>query len=171
MLKSHYLLPLAVAGAIYSSAAFADEENVVYVYNWSEYVAEDTISNFEKETGIKVVYDVYDSNEVLEAKLLAGQSGYDVVGPGSDFLARQLKVGIFMPLDKSKLPNYKNLDPVHMKYLSELDPDNKYGIPYLIGTTGIGYIPEKIAAALGTDGNVTSWDVLFKKENAEKLSQ
>lgn len=171
MFKSISVLSLAVAGALFSNAAMAEEEKILYVYNWSEYVAEDTISNFEKETGIKVVYDVYDSNEVLEAKLLAGQSGYDVVGPGSDFLARQIKVGIFMPLDKTKFKNYGNLDPVQMKLLDQLDPGNAYAIPYVIGTTGIGYIPEKIAAALGTDGKVDSWDVLFKKENAEKLSQ
>ncbi len=164
------LFSLAFAGILSSQAAMAEEEKILYVYNWSEYVTETTISNFEKETGIKVVYDVYDSNEILEAKLLSGKSGYDVVGPGSDFLARQIKAGIFMPLDKSKLPNYKNLDPNHMQLLAKLDPDNKYGIPYLIGTTGIGYNPKTVGEALGTDGEVDSWDTVFKAENAKKLS-
>lgn len=171
LFKKFSVISLLLSSILASSTVSAEEEKILYVYNWSEYVAEDTISNFEKETGIKVVYDVYDSNEVLEAKLLAGQSGYDVVGPGSDFLARQIKANIFMPLDKSKFKNYQNLDSVQMDMLKALDPDNKYAIPYLIGTTGIGYNPDKIAQVLGTDGSISSWDVLFKKENAEKLQQ
>ena len=155
----------------WGDGAAQEEEKILYVYNWSEYVADDTIENFEKETGIKVVYDVYDSNEVLEAKLMAGNSGYDVVGPGSDFLARQIKAGIFRKLDKSLFQNYGNLDPVQMKLLAGLDPDNSYAIPYLVGTTGIGYNPDKVAKALGGDGKITSWDALFKKENISRLGE
>src|SRR5450830_1193419 len=95
--------------------SWADEEKILNVYNWSDYIAADTIANFEKETGIKVRYDVFDSNEVLEAKLLAGNTGYDIVVPSASFVARQIKAGIFQPLDKTKLPNYANLDPELMK--------------------------------------------------------
>ncbi|MGN1356964.1 MAG: polyamine ABC transporter substrate-binding protein [Succinivibrionaceae bacterium] len=174
MFNKHSIFSIVLSGIFATQAhnvLAEQEDNIVYVYNWSEYVADDTISNFEKETGIKVVYDVYDSNEVLEAKLLAGNSGYDVVGPGSDFLGRQIKANIFRKLDKNLFKNYGNLDQNQMKLLSSLDPDNAYAIPYFIGTTGIGYNPQKIAEALGTDGNVTSWDVIFKKENISKLKQ
>lgn len=122
-------------------------EKIVNVINWSDYIAEDTNANFEKATGIKVVYDVFDSNEVLETKLLAGSSGYDVVVPSSDFLGRQIKAGVFHPLDRSKIPNYANLDPTIMKRLENLDPGNKFGIPYMIGTTGIGYNVDKVKAS------------------------
>jgi len=108
-LKKTALALAIAAGAIASHAA--DEPKVLNIYNWSDYIADDTIANFEKETGIHVNYDVYDSNEILEAKLLAGNSGYDVVVPSANFLERQIKAGIFLPIDKSKLPNLKNMDP------------------------------------------------------------
>ena len=101
----------------------------VNVYNWSDYIAEDTIPNFEKQSGIKVTYDVFDSNEVLETKLLAGSSGYDVVVPTMNFLGRQIQAGVFLPLDKSKIPNYANLDPAIMKRLENQDPGNQHAIP------------------------------------------
>lgn len=145
------------------------KEQVVHVYNWSDYIAEDTIANFEKTTGIKVVYDVFDSNEVLEAKLLSGHSGYDVVVPSSQFLTTQIKAGIFQKLDKSKLPNWKNLNPDLLKAVSVADPGNEYAFPYLWGTTGIIYNPEKVKAALGVD-SIDSWDTLFKPENIKKLA-
>lgn len=122
-------------------------EKSVNVYNWSDYIAEDTVPNFEKQTGIKVTYDVFDSNEVLETKLLAGASGYDVVVPTLNFLGRQIQAGVFLPLDKSKIPNYANLDPEMMKKLESQDPGNKYAIPYMWGTTGIGYNSDKIGRA------------------------
>jgi putrescine transport system substrate-binding protein len=121
------------------TAAFAQEEKVLNVYNWSDYIADDTIANFEKETGIHVNYDVYDSNEILEAKLLAGNSGYDVVVPSANFLERQIQAGIFLPLDKSKLPNLKNMDPDGMAAVAVHDPDNKYSIPYMTFTVGLGF--------------------------------
>lgn len=145
------------------------KEKVVHVYNWSDYVAEDTIANFEKSTDIKVVYDVFDSNEVLEAKLLSGNSGYDVVVPSSQFLTTQIKAGIFQKLDKSKLPNWKNLNPDLLKAVSAADPGNEHAFPYLWGTTGIIYNPEKVKAALGVD-SIDSWDTLFKPENIKKLA-
>jgi putrescine transport system substrate-binding protein len=144
-------------------------EKIVNVINWSNYIAEDTNANFEKATGIKVVYDVFDSNEVLETKLLAGSSGYDVVVPSSDFLGRQIKAGVFHPLDRSKIPNYANLDPIVMKRLENLDPGNKYGIPYMIGTTGIGYNVDKVKAAFGSTDIAGSLDLIFKPENISKL--
>lgn len=160
------LLALSLAGAV--AGAAQAQEKVLHVYNWSDYIAEDTLENFQKATGIKVVYDVFDSNETLEAKLLSGGSGYDVVVPSNQFLAKQIKAGVFQPLDKSKLPNWKNLNPDLMKALENADPGNKYAFPYLWGTTGIGYNPEKVKAALGVD-TIDSWDVLFKPENMEKL--
>ena len=160
------LLALSLAGAVFGVAQA--EEKVLHVYNWSDYIAEDTLANFEKETGIKVVYDVFDSNETLEAKLLSGGSGYDVVVPSNQFLAKQIKAGVFQKLDKSKLPNWKHLNPDLMKALENADPGNLYAFPYLWGTTGIGYNPEKVKAALGVD-TIDSWDVIFKPENMEKL--
>ena len=157
----------AVLTAGIAGAAQA-EEKVVHIYNWSDYIAEDTLANFEKTTGIKPIYDVFDSNEVLEAKLLSGGSGYDVVVPSNQFLAKQIKAGVFQKLDKTKLPNWKNLNPTIMKALEGSDPGNQYAFPYLWGTTGIGYNPEKVKAALGVD-KIDSWDVVFKPENLAKL--
>lgn len=147
----------------------AHAEEVLNFYNWSDYIAEDTIANFEKETGIKVVADVFDSNEVLEAKMLAGNSGYDIVVPSATFMARQIQAGVFQPLDRSKLPNYAGLDKGLMKTLSKLDEGNKHGIPYLWGTTGIGYNVKLVEKALGKDAPVNSWDLVFKPENLAKL--
>ena len=161
------LLALSLTAAV-AGAAQADSK-VLHVYNWSDYIAEDTLANFEKETGIKVVYDVFDSNEVLEAKLLAGSSGYDVVVPSNPFLAKQIKAGVFQKLDKSKLPNWSNLDKDLLHALEPSDPGNQYSIPYMWGTIGIGYNVEKVKAVLGEDAPVDSWDLVFKPENMEKL--
>ena len=150
-------------------AAAAGGDKSVNVYNWSDYIAEDTIPNFEKATGIKVTYDVFDSNEVLETKLLAGSSGYDVVVPTMNFLGRQIQAGVFLPLDKSRIPNYANLDPVIMKKLESQDPGNQYAIPYMWGTTGIGYNVDKVTAALGNTDLTNSLDIVFKPENISKL--
>nr|WP_245224306.1 polyamine ABC transporter substrate-binding protein [Rhizobium halophytocola] len=151
-----------------AGSAFA-EDRVVHVYNWSDYIDESILDDFTKETGIKVVYDVFDSNDILETKLLAGGSGYDVVVPTAPFLARQIQAGVFQKLDKSKLPNLKNMWPQVMERLAKYDPGNEYAVNYMWGTTGIGYNEDKVKAALGDDFKVDSWDVLFKPENAEKL--
>ena len=143
-------------------------EKVVNMYNWSDYIAEDTIPNFTKQTGIKVVYDVMDANETLEAKVMQGSTGYDIVVPSLQFLARQIKADVYQPIDRSKLPNYKNLDPELMAIIAKNDPDNRFGVPYLYGFTGIGYNVEKVKAALG-DVPVDSWDLVFKPELASKL--
>ena len=160
------LLALSLMGAM-AGAAQADNK-VLHVYNWSDYIAPDTIANFEKESGIKVVYDVFDSNETLEAKLLAGKSGYDIVVPSNNFLAKQIKAGVYQELDKSKLSAYSNLNASLLKAVSVSDPDNKHAFPYMWGSIGIGYNPEKVKAALGVD-KIDSWDVLFKPENIAKL--
>jgi putrescine transport system substrate-binding protein len=142
----------------------------LHVYNWSDYIAPDTIANFIKETGIAVTYDVYDGNEVLEAKLLAGQSGYDVVVPSaSPFMAREITAGAFLALDKAKLPNLKNLDPAMLALAAEADPGNRYGVPYLWSVTGTGYNEDLVAKALG-DAPRDTLALLFDPERAKKLA-
>ena len=163
------ILSAAALSVCLGSGAMAAEEKVLNIYNWSDYIAEDTIANFEKETGIKVTYDVFDSNEVLEAKLLAGNTGFDIVVPSLSFLARQIQAGVFMPLDKSKLSNYKNLDQELMQRIATLDKDNAHAVPYLWGTTGIGYNVNKVKAVLGDDAPVDSWSLMFDPENLKKL--
>jgi putrescine transport system substrate-binding protein len=163
------LLAMTLAGTV--AGAAQAQEKVLHVYNWSDYIAEDTLENFTKETGIKVVYDVFDSNEVLEAKLLAGSSGYDVVVPSNPFLAKQIKAGVFQKLDKSKLPNWENLDKDLLKALDPSDPGNQYSIPYMWGTIGIGYNVDKVKAVLGDNAPVDSWDLVFKEENLAKLGE
>jgi putrescine transport system substrate-binding protein len=158
----------ALLGLCFTANGYA-QENVLHVYNWSDYIAPETVANFEKETGIKVVYDVFDSNELLEAKLLAGNTGFDVVVPSASFLGRQIKAGIFMPLDKSKLTNYSHLDEGLMRKLQRVDPDNAHAVPYLWGTTGLGYNVKAVKARLGEDAPVNSWDLFFKPENMAKL--
>jgi putrescine transport system substrate-binding protein len=152
-----------------STAVLAQEEKVLNVYNWSDYIAEDTIPKFEAETGIKVNYDVFDSNELVEAKLLAGSSGYDVVVPSGFFLERQVAAGLFLPLDKSKLPNLANMDPDVMAATAAHDPDNKFAVDYMWGTTAIGYNTGKVKERLG-DQAIDTWDVVFKPELVSKLA-
>lgn len=160
------LLALSISGL---SATTQAEE--LRFFNWSDYIAEDTVPDFEAKTGIKVVNDVFDSNEVLEAKLLAGNSGYDLVVPTAHFMGRQIKAGVFQPLDKSKLPNLENIDKDLLGFLEAVDPGNQYGIPYLWGTTGIGYNVEMVKKVLGEDAPVDSWDLVFKPENLKKLAE
>jgi putrescine transport system substrate-binding protein len=148
----------------------APEEKSVNVLNWSDYIGDTTVADFEKRTGIKVTYDVFDSNEVLETKLLSGRSGYDIVVPTAPFLERQIKAGVFLPLDKSKLPNLKNMDPDIMQRVAAHDPGNQYSITYLWGTIGLGYNPELVKRALGTD-TIDSWSILLEPENAKKLAK
>ncbi len=168
-MKNRYLsLAVALAAsAMMGATAFAQEKQV-HVYNWSDYIDESILADFTKETGIKVVYDVFDSNDILETKLLAGGSGYDVVVPTGPFLARQIQAGVFQKLDKSKLPNLSNLWPQVSERLAKYDPGNQYAVNYMWGTTGIGYNVDKVKKALG-DVPIDSWDVLFKPENAKKL--
>jgi putrescine transport system substrate-binding protein len=166
------LLALTVAFVAMATAlASAEDAKLLNVYNWSDYIADDTVSRFSAETGIKVNYDVYDSNETLEAKLLAGRSGYDVVVPSaSPYLARQAEAGVYRKIDKSQLANYGNLDPQILAAAANADPGNQYGVPYLWGTTGLGYDAAKVKAALGDGAPVDSLKLLFDPENAKKLA-
>jgi putrescine transport system substrate-binding protein len=157
-----------LVGAGLTLAVSVQAAGTVHIYNWSDYIGDSTLADFQKETGIKPVYDVFDSNETLEGKLLAGRTGYDVVVPSNHFLGKQIKAGAFQKLDKSKLPNYSNLDPVLLKRLEQNDPGNLYAVPYLWGTNGIGYNVDKIKAVLGVD-TIDSWGVLFEPENIKKL--
>jgi putrescine transport system substrate-binding protein len=164
--------PAATADAPATTAADApatDTGRVLNVYNWSDYIAEDTLAKFRAESGIAVTYDVFDSNEVLEAKLMAGNTGYDIVVPSLTFLARQVQAGVFLPIDKARLKNYGNLDPTFMALLAQNDPDNGHSIPYLWGTTGIGYNVAKVREALGADAPTDSWALVLEPENLEKL--
>ncbi len=140
--------------------AGAEKEKVVNVYNWSDYVDPAVLEKFTAETGILVRYDVFDSNEVLETKLLTGQSGYDVVVPSAYFLERQVKAGVFRPLDKAKLPNLANIDPDIARYAAAHDPGNEHSVVYMWGTTGIGYDATKVSAIM-PDAPVDSWSLVF----------
>jgi len=167
------MLPSIViaALALVAPPGVAAEEPLLHVYNWSDYIAPDTIANFEKATGIRVTYDVYDGNEVLEAKLLAGHSGYDVVVPSaSPFLARQIRAGAYRRLDKSRLPNLANLDPRILALAAAADPDNAYGVPYLWSVTGIGANVAMLDRALGQVAPRDSLALVFDPAYAKQLA-
>jgi putrescine transport system substrate-binding protein len=149
------------------AARAADAE--LNVYNWSDYIAKDTIPTFEKQTGIHVRYDNYDSNDTLQAKLLAGSSGYDIVVPTSNYMARQIQAGAYQKLDKSQLPNLKNLSPLLMQMVAEADPGNQYGVPWAFAVTGIGYNVQAVRKALGANAPVDSWALVFDPANLARL--
>ena len=146
------------------------EEKVLNIYNWSDYIGEDTVRNFEKETGIKVRYDSFDSNEMLHAKLVAGRTGYDVVVPSSYWARVQIQGGLFRKLDKSQIPNLKNVDPAIAAQLAKIDPGNDYLVDWLWGYTTVGINVDKVKAALGSMPMPdNAWDLVFKPEYASKL--
>jgi putrescine transport system substrate-binding protein len=157
-----------VAAAAFGLLANVQAEPVVHVYNWTDYIGETTLEDFQKATGIKAGYDVFDSNETLEGKLLAGRSGYDVVVPTNHFLGKQIKAGAFQKLDKALLPNLANIDPALLKQLEVNDAGNLYSVPYLWGTNGIAYNVDKVKVALGVD-KIDSWEILFEPQNLQKL--
>ena len=153
-----------------ASAAPAQEEKILNIYNWSDYIADDTVKNFEKETGIKVRYDSFDSNEVLHAKLVGGRTGYDIVVPSANWARLQIDGGLLRALDKSKIPNLANLDPALQAQIGKLDPGNKHLVTWLWGYTTLGINVAKVKAALGAlpmPDNV--WDLLFAPQYASKL--
>ncbi len=154
----------ALVAALAAASPVCAAERTVNVYNWSDYIDPQVLADFTRETGIKVQYDTFDANETLETKLLAGKSGYDVVVPTGYFLQRQITAGVFQKLDKSKLPNLANVWPQIAERLAIYDPGNQYAVNYMWGTTGIGYNVEKMREALGSDGTIDSWDVIFKPE-------
>lgn len=160
-----------VAAMLAASTVLATaQERVVNVFNWSDYIDEEILTEFTAETGIKVVYDVFDSNEVLETKLLAGSTGYDIVVPTGTFLANQIKAGVFQKLDKSKLPNLANMDPAISARLEKYDPGNEYAINYMWGTTGLGINVDMVKERLGADQPLNTWDLVFNKEMSDKLA-
>ena len=163
---------LLIAGvvALSSSTALAQEAKVLNIYNWSDYIAEDTIKNFEKETGIKVRYDTFDNNEIVHAKLVAGKTGYDIVVPSSNWAKLQMDGGLLRKLDKSLLPNLKNLDPDIQQQIASLDPGNQYLVNWLWGYTTVGINTAKVKAALGGEpmpANV--WELVFNPKYVSKL--
>jgi len=162
---------LALSGAIvfFVSAPALPKERVVNYYNWSDYQDPTVLDEFTKQTGIKVRYDTFDSDDTLEAKLLAGGSGYDVVVPSAYFLARQIAAGIFQPLDKSKLPNLAAVWPDITKQLAVYDPGNQYAVDYMWGTTGIGYNVKAVKKILGPDTEIDSWDYAFNPDKIKKF--
>ena len=168
-MKKTLLMTSALVALAMTSQAIA-QERVVNIFNWSDYIDESILTEFTEETGIKVVYDVFDSNEILETKLLAGSTGYDIVVPTGTFISRQIQAGVFQKLDKSELPNLKNMWTVIEERTVKYDPKNEYSINYMWGTTGIGYNVEKVKEVLGEDAPVDSWDLIFKPENMEKLA-
>ncbi|WP_428424009.1 polyamine ABC transporter substrate-binding protein [Methylibium sp.] len=165
------LASVAFACSLLAGPAHAQaEEKVLNVYNWSDYIAEDTIANFEKETGIKVRYDNFDNNEIVHAKLVAGKTGYDVVVPSSYWAKLQADGGLLQKLDKSQLPNFKNLDPALLEQLGKLDPGNQYQVNWLWGYTTVGINVDKVKAALGgMPMPENAWDLVFKPEYISKL--
>jgi putrescine transport system substrate-binding protein len=165
-------LASAVASALVPAgpAQAQEEDKVLNIYNWSDYIAEDTIAKFEKETGIKVRYDNFDNNEIVHAKLVAGKSGYDIVMPSSNWAKLQMDGGLLRKIDKSLLPNYKNLDPAVQAQLARMDPGNEYMVNWLWGFTTVGINVDKVKAALGsTPMPANVWDLVFKPEYISKM--
>jgi putrescine transport system substrate-binding protein len=172
MIRKPWILSALGLGMVVATGAARaqDQGAVVNVYNWSDYIADEALSQFTKETGIAVNYDVFDSNEMLEGKLLAGHSGYDVVVPTDYTLATLIKVGALAPLDKTALPNLANLDPDMMARAALHDPGNAHGVIYMWGTAGLGLNREKVLAALGPDAPMDSFALLFDPTYAAKLA-
>jgi putrescine transport system substrate-binding protein len=159
-----------VAAGLMAGAAHAQEEKVLNIYNWSDYIAEDTVKNFEKETGIKVRYDLFDNNEILNSKLVAGKSGYDIVVPTAQWARLQIDGKLLRKLDKSKLPNLKNLDPAIQAKLAAIDPGNDYLVDWMWGYTTVGINVNKVKAALGgMPMPDNAWELIFNPKYASKL--
>ncbi len=163
-------LSLTLAMLSFAHPAMASEEKVLNVYNWSDYLAPDTIPNFEKETGIKVRYDIFDSNEILHAKLIARKTGYDIVVPSSNWAKLQIEGGLFQKLDRSKLTNWQNLDPAILQQMRAFDPGNAYLVDWLWSYTTVGINVDKVKQALGdTPMPDNAWDLIFNSLYTRKL--
>jgi putrescine transport system substrate-binding protein len=167
------LFPLALAYTLLAAGPVrAEEEKVLNVYNWSDYIADDTIANFEKETGIKVRYDNFDNNEILHAKMVAGRTGYDIVVPSSYFGKMQINGALLRPLDKAQIPNWKNLDPGIQASLATIDPGNRFLVDWLWGYSTVGINVDKVKKALGElPMPEDAWDLIFKPEYASRLKK
>jgi putrescine transport system substrate-binding protein len=162
---------LMMSSAVVALTAAAVSAEEVRVYNWSDYIDEDLLEKFEADTGLELVYDVFDSNEVLETKMLAGGSGYDVVVPSGTFLQRQISAGAFQKLDRAKLPNITNMWDAVEARTEQYDPENAYSINYMWGTTGIGANVNKVREVLGDDAPIASLSLVFDPANMEKLAE
>ena len=167
---ARFLATLAAAAAALlaacgtgSGSTPAAHEKELRIYNWADYIGKDTIANFEAETGIKVIYDTYDADETLEAKMMAGDAGYDVVSTSTDYFSRQIKAGIYRPLDRSLLPNWKNLDPHILAIEAGADPGNRHAVPYLQHVNGFAYNVDMIRARMPA-APVDSLDLIFRPE-------
>ena len=167
-MKKILLASLATVGLTLGTPALAEDINI---WNWSDYIAESTVADFEKATGLKANYALFDSNELVEARLLSGHSGFDAVMMTSYYVPRLAKAGALTKIDHAKIPNWNKLDPKRMELLATLDEGNANAYPYTQISLGIGYNKEKIAEIFGPDYKVDSWDLLFKKENSDKLKQ
>ena len=166
--RSLSVAAIALLGA--AGSALSADPKVLNIYNWSDYIADDTIKNFEKETGIKVNYDNYDTNEVLQAKLVAGNTGYDIVVPSSHFAKLQIEGGLLQKLDRSRLTNWGNLDPTLLKQLASVDPGNQYLVDWLWGYVTVGINIPKVKAALGSMPMPdNAWSLIFDPKYAAKL--
>ncbi len=161
--KATRLALLGGAFVLHAGLASADSINV---FNWSDYIAPDTLEKFTAATGISVNYDVFDSNDTLEARMLAGSSGFDVVVPTSDYMQRQIMAGVYQPLNRDLLPNLENMDPDLMALAAAFDPGNEHSVIYLWGTTGIGFNAQAVAERLGDDYEVDTWSLIFDPEKA-----
>ena len=168
-MKRELLALFAIAALSSAALGEATKERTVNFYNWSDYIEPKVLEDFTKETGIKVKYDTFDSNDLLETKLLAGRSGYDLVVPTAYFLERQIKAGVFQKLDKSKLPNLGNAWDEIAKRLAVYDPGNQYAVNYMWGTIGIGYNVKKARELLGPEAKIDSWDIVFRPEVIAKF--
>lgn len=165
------LLALSLAGLFVGLVNVQADTPTVHLYNWSDFLAPETPGEFQQETGIAPVLDVFDDAELMQSKLMAGRSGYDVVVVPNDLLPNFAKAGLLQELDRAKLPNWSHLAPDIMSKLEANDPGNRYAIPYMWGTTGIGYNVDKVRELLGEDAPVDSWELIFNKDNIVKLSQ
>ena len=174
-LKRTAIAALFVVGAAHAAPAApkpmeASEPKVLNIYNWSDYIAEDTIKNFEKETGIKVRYDNYDNNEILHTKLVAGRTGYDIVVPSAHFAKQQIEGGLFRPLDRDLLTNWGNLDKGILEQMAGVDPGNKYLVDWLWGFVTVGINTAKVKKALGDMPMPENpWSLVFDPKYAAKL--
>ena len=167
--RAAILLLILLTGVSFWSSAKA-QEKVLNVYNWTDYIDPGALEQFTKETGIKVRYDVFDSLETLEAKMLTGHSGYDIITPSNEpTFSRLIRAGALSKIDRTKVPNWSGLDPGLMRRVEASDPGNQYGAIYLWGTMGLGVLPDKIKA-LAPDAPLDSWDLLFKPDNAKRVA-
>ncbi|MDE2578669.1 MAG: polyamine ABC transporter substrate-binding protein [Hyphomicrobiales bacterium] len=173
MFKKSFKANLALLAGAFFIAGLATlaraEDRVLNVANWTDYIDPAVLEEFTKETGIKIVYDTYDSNEMLETRLLAGSTGYDLVVPSATFLQRQIQAGVYQKLDKAQLPNLKNLQPEIMQRLAVYDPGAEYSAPYMWFTTGVAYNVAKAKERLG-DRPIDSWDIVFKPDLIAKFA-